>query len=61
MQLFSSDAATFLKDIYISFAPKNMKLVLCTGLKWGGGVPPGGSYGGQGGLLLFVFVGAFGR
>jgi hypothetical protein len=43
MQLFSSDAATFLKDIYISFAPKNMKLVLCTGLKWGGGVPPGGS------------------
>jgi hypothetical protein len=31
-------------------------LVFTTGLKWG--VPPGGGYGGQGGLLFFV--GAFG-
>ena len=32
-------------------------LVLCTGVKWG--VPPGGGYGGQMGLLFIV--GAFGR
>ena len=32
-------------------------LVFSTGLKWG--VPPGGDFGGQGGLLFFV--GAFGR
>ena len=31
-------------------------LVFSTGLKWG--EPPGGGYGGQGGLLFFV--GAFG-
>ena len=36
-------------------------LVLCTGVKWGypDGVPCGGSYGGQEGLLFFV--GAFGE
>ena len=33
------------------------ELVLCTGLKWG--VPPVGSYGGQGGLSFLV--GAKGR
>ena len=44
------------RPVSVASPLNNITLVFITGLNWG--VPPGGGYEGQGGLLFFV--GAFG-